>query len=265
MNVSALFDFASKAEWEWRWRTATESWAKFAAIVADEARTAAIAQQARCLVEVGQINQARELFSLITDQIEGLEGLAHLAKVQGLEDIAAWHWDECATRFPEQVTGFLGKATLLFEREAFAEADAILCDIVKSWPDSLPAAIMWGRCATAAKNWPVATARWDTLLARYPANRGVSAGYLRYLAALGDTSAASSFLATLAGDPPTLAYCLAEYHLAHDDFEPAIEPAHRFVELEGLPWNRASQASILIRHGSPQTLRTALSLLKSLL
>jgi len=61
-----------------------------------------------------------------------------------------------------------------------------------------------------------------------------------------------------------LAYCLAEYHLAHDDFEPALEAAHKLVELEDLPWNRIYQASMLIRHGSPQTLQTALSLLTRL-
>ena len=265
LGVSARVNFAARAEWEWRWRTAIEVWANLAAISTDEVRTEAIAGQARGLIEVGQVNQAKEQFSLIADQIEGIEGLAHLAKMQGLADISAWHWDECTTRFPKQATGFLGKAMLLFEREAFAEADAMLCDIVKSWPDSLPAAIMWGRCATAAKNWTAARARWEALLARYPADRGVSVGYIRYLAAIGDSAAVSSFLATLAGDPATLAYCLAEYHLAHDDFEPAIEPVYKLVELEDLPWNRIYLASMLIRHGSPQTLQTAQSLLKSLL
>ena len=123
MGVSARVNFATRAEWEWRWRTAIELWARLAAIATGEARTEAIAGQARGLVEVGQVNQAKELFSLIADQIEGIEGLAHLAKAQGLSDISAWHWDECVTRFPEQATGFLGKAMLLFEREAFAEAD----------------------------------------------------------------------------------------------------------------------------------------------
>ena len=69
-------------------------------------------------------------------------------------------------------TGFLGKAALLCEREAYAEADAMLCDIVQSWPDSAAAAGLWGRCATALKNWAVAGSRWEGLLARHPADRG---------------------------------------------------------------------------------------------
>jgi thioredoxin-like negative regulator of GroEL/SAM-dependent methyltransferase len=257
---------ACNAEWQWNWKKAITLWDRLGAIAKDESAALAITRKAQCLIEMGCIDQARHLLWSITDQIEGVAGLAQLAMVQGQRHIAAQYWDQCAARFPENATGFLGKAALLFDREAYAEAEAMLSDIVQSWPDSVAAAGLWGRCATALKNWEVAGSRWEGLLARHPADRGIRVGYVQYLAALGDRPAANSFLATLSDHTATLIDCLVAYQMANDDFGAAIETIDTLVELESeKPWHRLFQAAVLMRHGTAESLQTALSVLRGLL
>lgn len=256
---------ARAAEAQWSWRGAIEHWDKCAATVAHKPNILALTRKAYCLIELGEIDLAREVFTSIADHLEGVKGLAVIASLQDTMRLAEARWDECATRFPDQVTGVLGKANILLQREMYQEADKLLSSTTVTWPESCQAGVLWARCATAAKNWKVAETRWKKVLDKWPSERDVRQGYIRYLAALGDRVAANSFLASLADQPVALAECTLEYHVASDDFGAAADHAAKLVELEPhILEHRLRLTGLLTRDGAEPALHAASSILKSL-
>jgi len=257
-------DLARQAQAQWRWRSAISYWDKCIATVPDD-KAWAIAGKAYCLVEVGQINAARELFTAIADRPEGLAGLAQIATIQDPPHIIGQCWDRCAAEFPDVPTGMLGKSNLLLDREAYDEADVLLAHVIMSWPDCVEAGVLRARCATAAKKWKLAGERWTALLAAHPKADSVRVGTIRYLAAIGDQSETTAFLAAIEDEPIPFAKCVLEYHVARDDFGAAAVAARKLVDLdrESVP-HRFQQAQLLMRHGSPETLHAAVWILREL-
>jgi tetratricopeptide (TPR) repeat protein len=256
---------AWRAERQWQWRSAAAHWDKCAAVACGESRNQALVRKGYCLIEIGEIDAARLCFNAIGDRIDALEGLAQLATLQETPDIAGQAWDECCARFSDSPAGFLGKGELLLAREAFAEAEGLAQYIQRSWPGSVAAGILSARCAANAKRWQVAGERWKGMLATCPDNPDVRAGYVRYLAALGDQGALDVYFSGFVADRATLAACILEYHLARDDLGAAVEQAHTLAELEKeKPGHRLRLAILLMREGSSGALHAALWILREL-
>jgi thioredoxin-like negative regulator of GroEL len=256
---------ARAAETQWSWRAAIEHWDRCAATAAHKPHRLALTRKAYCLIEIGQIDSARDLFTSLSDHVEGMKGLVAIAMLQETRQHADALWDECLARFPDHIAGVLGKAELLLRREMYQGADKLLSRVVVTWPDSIHAGVLWAECATKAKDWEIAGTRWNSLLGKWPSQRDVQQGYTRYLAALGDRAAAAQYLASLADQPAVLAACALEYHVANDDY---VEAAHQAAELAELEPQRLEHqlrlAVLLMRDGAELPLRAALSILKSL-
>jgi thioredoxin-like negative regulator of GroEL len=256
---------ARAAELHLSWRAAVEHWEKCAATAAHEPKIQALTRKAYCLIELGQLDLASGVFASLSDHFEGKKGAAEIAVLQDGIRHADALWDECLARFPDDVAGVVGKSELLLRREMYEEAERLLARSVVTWPESGQVAALWARCATAAKNWEVAGARWKRVLAKWPSEREVRQGYIRYLAALGDAAAVNQYLESLAGEPAALTECALEYHIASDDFVEAVRQATKLAELE--PHRLEHQlrlAGLLMREGAEPALHAALSILKML-
>lgn len=254
------------AEERWRWKEAIRHWDKCLAIVRGEEHILLTAHKARCLVQMGEAGQARDLYLSIADRYEGLEGLAQIAALEGSADLAHRRWEECTLRFPDRIDGFLGHAALLLKQGSYAQADALLNHAAGIWPESTIAGALWAWSATLA-NDKHAGARWKSVLARHPRHRDVCAGYAHYLAAAGNRGATDAYIATLVNDPVALAAFLLEYALVREDWNTAIEQADTLVVLEGYkPWHRLRQAALLMHvpAGGPEAMKGALSILRGL-
>jgi tetratricopeptide (TPR) repeat protein len=254
------------AESQWKWRLAIERWDRCLKVAPDRQRIQATARKAHCLVRIGQIKKATELFTSISDSIAGLEGLAHVATLEESRSVARRCWEKCMSEFPDQVGGFLGMARLLCDCDDYEEAQELLSHIIAVWPESIAAGMLLARCATAMKDWETAGIQWDVLLAGDGSNnKEVRIGYSRYLAAQGDAGKIDSYLQTPSADPIAKNECLLEFHLARDDYGPVVECARKLVKLEPQkPWRRLQYATLLIRHGSLNELRTAVKVLGDL-
>jgi thioredoxin-like negative regulator of GroEL len=263
-NPRGYAGLACVAEYQWAWIEAIKWWTHCTTVGGDR-ENRAIARTAHCLVEIGRIEQARDLFESIPEQFEGLEGQARIATMQSTALVAGLRWDECMLQFPNEVGGFLGKASVLLQCEAYEQADELLCHTISVWPDSPAAGDLWARCATAAKKWEEANARWNALLNKHPDYRSIRTGYARHIAAFGDKSSADAYLASLAGRPIAIAEFLLDYNVACEDYDLASEQAAKLVTLEDqVPWRRIGYASVLMRHGSPEARKLALGVLAEL-
>jgi thioredoxin-like negative regulator of GroEL len=256
---------AWRAESAWQWRSAIQLWDQSIDLAPADRRFQGIGQKASCLIEIGHVREAGALFSSITDRVEGLAGLANLATLQDDPQAAGLRWDQCAAEFPESPLGLLGKAQLLFDREAYALADALLGHGLTRWPESPEIAALWARCATAMKRWTESDRRWKYLLVNHPQAQEVRTGFMRHLAIVGDRSEIAILLSRFVDDPVAVAECLVEYHSTRDDFSAAVEQARTLVNLErDKPGHRFRQAQLLLRHGSPEALHATVWVLKDL-
>jgi tetratricopeptide (TPR) repeat protein len=254
------------AESQWRWGNAIEQWDECIGLATDATDAEAIARKSHCLVQVGRIERARDLLESISDRFEALQGLANIATLQETPLIAGLRWDECMLQFPDRIAGFLGKASLLLQQEAYDEADALLSHVVAVWPESVVGRAWWARCSTLAKDWNLARIRWKFVLDRHSDEREVRNGYARYLGAIADRSTANAYASSLHNNPVAEAEFALEFQLAQDDFGAIVTYATKLAGLEPQsPWRQFDLATAFMRYGSSQARALALGSLKDLL
>lgn len=253
------------AQLQWRWPVALEQCDKCLEVAPPEMRVDLIRKKADSLIQMGHFDEAKQHLETIRDQLLGVEALAQIATLTEQPHIAAQRWDECAAKFPGEPTGFLGKARLLFNREAYAEAGALLEHVVATWPESVAAAALWGRCATAAKNWQTAKNRWQQIVTKYEAHTEVVGGYARYLAAVDDQVAFHAYLDRIQSDTRAATELRLEYYLAGDNLGAVLEQSVQLIRLEPEKiWHRLRHASLLMREGSRPGLHAAFWFLRDL-
>ena len=253
------------AERRWDWTAAIVAWDRCVPSADPAIELQAVSRKAHCLIETGGLDNAHSLYRSISHTIEGLEGLARLSGMRDTPDITAQHWDNCAARFPDSPVGVLGKANLLFQREAYRDVNSLLVNVTSIWPASEAAHVLWAKCATAAKDWSAAKERWKSARDRFGDTNEIRLGYIRYLAAVEDKSATIAYLAQLTADPAALTACSLEFHLARDDYGAAIVAARELAKIEPEePIHQFRHAVTLTRHGAPEALHAALWIFRKL-
>jgi glycosyltransferase involved in cell wall biosynthesis/predicted Zn-dependent protease len=257
---------ARTAECQWNWKAAVETWNKCLSLAPQESRIEAIAAKSHCLIQLGKVNEARELFESIADRFEGLSGLARIAQLEGAMETAGARWEECTIQFPDQISGFLEKATFYLDSGWFRAADALLNHVLSVWPDSKEACVLCTEAAVAEGDWGSAKVRWRTLLANHITDPTVCGRYGRHVATCNNSSEISAFVTGLADHPVARAAFLLEFHLARHEYDAAIEQAQRFVRWHPQKsLHRLQTAVLMMLQGSKEALRQALSLLHDLL
>jgi tetratricopeptide (TPR) repeat protein len=85
-------------------------------------------------------------------------------------------WQNLRARFPDHWPGYTGLAEALRETGDPDQADRVLADAVKLFPDSEWVALGWARSAMEQQDWNEALRRWDDVLERFPNNALAHAG-----------------------------------------------------------------------------------------
>src|SRR5262249_20931970 len=150
---------------------------------------------------------AEQLFKSIGKHFEGLEGLANIATLQHTRDAAQLCWQKCTIEYPDQISGFLGMAGLLFNCEQFDQAEDLLIHVTAVWPDSAAASTLLARCIGITKSKELANRYWKTLLKRDSTHRDIRLGYIRHLASLGNNSDVELFIERFADDRVAVEEC----------------------------------------------------------
>ena len=255
---SALF-----AQRAWRWEQSIRDWDAYLAAVGGNEAIPALANKARCMLAIGQYDDARAIYDSIQHHVRGKFGLAELAAIHDSPEIVGLRWDECISAFPNEPHGFLGKAASLIDWGAPTEAEPFLNHAATLRPDLLLPALLQAECLAATGVPPIADERWRDL--RNKNHRKIEAAYARYLARRNDRATATEFLARCKGDPRLFAHCMLEYQLGRDEIAGAMDAARALVALEPQhPKHRLRLALLASDRGPPDAFHAALWSLKEL-
>lgn len=245
----------------WDWRKAIGHWSRCAEVGSAADAKYSLARTGYCLLQVGQVEQARAALALAGDEFIVFETLARIAEYQGGPQEAREAWQTCTSQFPDVPAGFIGHALFLFSRADYDFADELLAHVVEVWPESAEAAVLFAKCAVSAKRFDDAEQRWSAVIAAHPRAREANLGYIRYLVAINDETRIAAYLVAMEASSLRYAECLLEYHLAHDDLGQAADQARHVARLERQkPWHRTTLVGILMRHGGPDQLKEALKI-----
>jgi glycosyltransferase involved in cell wall biosynthesis/Tfp pilus assembly protein PilF len=256
---------ARTAEHQWRWRTAVARWDRCSKLMPNEISIEAVSRKAHCLIQIGAIDEARNLFVSIKDHFEGVAGQARLAIMLGSPESAVEWWEKCTRQFPNQIDGFLEKARNLVDLARYTEADQFLWKVVSTWPNSKRASVLWANSPAAERNWKAAEARWKVVLARHTDNAFVAIEYARYLATSNISQDGDLCRVTLPADPIVRTKFLREYYLAQSKYQQATELVRTLVKLEQEKLlHRLQLARLLMAQESKESMQESISLLQDL-
>lgn len=254
------------AETQWKWNEAIRAIDKCLMRAPVSARPRLISRKAICLIQRGEILQAKEALQTIGDEFDGLLVLARLFASFGAREEAGKYWQSCMKRFPDQPDGYLGQAAGLIACGKYIEADAILNHAMAVWPNRLSPKILWARCATNARNMTAAEARWNVVLAAGGWDADLRAGYARYLGLIRDHARAESYLRSFDPSPVAAADFFVEYHQAGGNVAAAIVYARTLCELQKDDiTSRLRETALYMRQGVREGLQTANTALRELL
>lgn len=138
---------------------------------------------------------------------------------------AVARWEDLRGRFPGHVLGWTGGAISLSAQGRTAEANELMEDAARRFPDDLNVGIEWARQPQRVQDWDEAERRWRSIAARFPNRPRVAAGLASMLSRNGKSDEAEQVLdAALAAQPgePGLLRARADCAAARQDWDAAI-------------------------------------------
>lgn len=256
------------AEEQHQWASAINYWDRCFDFGNQAARKRACTRKAYCFLEIGQVDKAREIFLGLADNYPddpaGALGIARIASAQGPIALARDLWEGLVDRFPDLLEAQLGKAEHLLETDCLEEADVVLRETQERWPESSSASALWGRCATALKQWDRSNTFWTEVLERHPRDMQTCVSYSAYLAAFGDSVRAEEFFSSLPNEL-VRSECRLEYHSTQEDLGRALDDARAVVQLgPENTYKRLKLVDLLMRQGDPDNLKSAVEIARAL-
>jgi tetratricopeptide (TPR) repeat protein len=103
-------------------------------------------------------------------------------------------WGDIRTRFPDNFDGYFGCAIALREVNRLDEAEHMLLEAARRFPDSVLIAMDLARIPERKQDWEHATQRWREVAARFPKVAEAHIGLGNCLLGSGDTQAALGIL-----------------------------------------------------------------------
>src|SRR4029078_1707616 len=84
------------------WGQSIRDWDAYLAAVGGNEAIPALANKARCMLAIGQYDDARAIYDSIQHHVRGKFGLAELAAIHDSPEIVGLRWDECISAFPNE-------------------------------------------------------------------------------------------------------------------------------------------------------------------
>jgi tetratricopeptide (TPR) repeat protein len=124
---------------------------------------------ARALIKLERSQEAeatlayaeKEFSSVVPDV---LAETAYMAEARGDTQEALKRWTEVMARYPNNWLGYRGKISLLLKLEHYAEADSLIGQHARMFPDEPLAVIELGKFAERRKDWAGAETAWRSFI-----------------------------------------------------------------------------------------------------
>jgi tetratricopeptide (TPR) repeat protein len=159
----------------------------------DPTQATAFVSAARVLRDCGRMDEAEALLSDARFRFPADFPVASewAAIAQFRRDLpeALRRWDQARQQFPQRPEPHISGGAVLREVGRLDEADAVLSDTLRCFPDEAGAAIQYALVAHDRRDWPEALARWEQMRALIPGHPAsyAEAGYvLREIGRLDD-------------------------------------------------------------------------------
>ena len=254
---------ARTAEELWDWRTAIADWDRYLERGSNACVVEGASRKARCLTKIGLMSEAKDLFSSITPEFEGWEGLGQLAEMQGTLDAAAVFWVECTKRHPDRLEGFLGHANILLKQQRFNESDQVLSHAIAVWPESMQVSAHWAQAPAAYQDCEAANERWAVVLSRFGNDPYIAWEYAKHIARTDSDLRVAGYLE--GNSPICKAALVLSYYSMIGNYSTAIKQARSIVAWKPKKNSyRLLLANLLTAHGSRHALQEALTTLRQL-
>jgi tetratricopeptide (TPR) repeat protein len=121
---------------------------------------------------MGDYNAADDIYraalSRLPDTLNVFADFAWNAEEKGDLPEAIQRWHTVQSRFPEVENGYVRAGVLLLNSEHWDEADDVLAEAVRRFPDSVDAMTSYAWVAQNRGHWPEALKRWEMVLHRFP-------------------------------------------------------------------------------------------------
>lgn len=129
------------------------------------------ADSIKILLYLKRFDEAEALMSLGLRRYPGAplywEGYALVAECRGQTPDAINRWAKMRKRFPEIATSYIKEAACLCSATRCSEAEALIAQAIKKFPDNLFCYIEWGRVAERMKDWLLAAERWEVVASKF--------------------------------------------------------------------------------------------------
>jgi tetratricopeptide (TPR) repeat protein len=200
-NLAApLHDLARLAEAEKDWVQAADCWRRFLEL--DSNSWWAWAGLANTLREHGELAAGKrvlfEAAERFPNEPEFGRALARFAELEGDSPAAIRLWERLKERFPDDWTAHLGLIAALIKLRGTAEAEPLLVETQRRFPDRAWFAIEYARLADSKRDWIAAEARWQQAADRFPSEFSVRIGHINATREVGNLDTAAGLLASAA-------------------------------------------------------------------
>ena len=121
---------------------------------------------------LGEFQEAETIYyaalSMFPDNLSLFKDFAWAAEEQRDIPEAIRRWGAVQARFPEDPTGHIRGGVLLLNSGRFDEADAVLGEAVRRFPDSDDVHSSYAWIAHTKRDWPEALKRWECVIGKFP-------------------------------------------------------------------------------------------------
>jgi tetratricopeptide (TPR) repeat protein len=185
---------------------------------------------AQVLLELGRLGEA---VNVLSPALRMFPDDPNLAALNGWlatrrRDIAEAErvWRDMRVRFPDNLDGYFGWAIALREESRLDEAEAMLLEAARRFPDNTMIAMDLARIPERGQNWELATRRWREVTARFPSIAQAHIGLGNSLLSAGEIPAAREVLRRgrrRFADDPDVAIAEAEAASREQSWPEALE------------------------------------------
>lgn len=246
------------------WQEALRIWDSVIAEVPEQ--VAGYLGKGNALREMGRLDEAEAVLAEAARRFSDNEwpaaNHAGIAARRGDWPEALRRYETVCDRFPDGVSGYLGKGGALCEMGQIDPAEAVFAEASERFPTSEWAASSHAGIAARRGDWPEALRRWQTVKARFPDHAIAYVGLAQALQELERLDAADRVAAEAAERFPAnewAAIAYARSAMQRRDWEEALRRwelmLQRFPDDPKAP---AGKAETLVAAGRPERARTAL-------
>jgi tetratricopeptide (TPR) repeat protein len=196
-DPDAMIEYAWLADLHYDWPEALRRWEVVATRRRD--RPEGVCGAARALMELGRFDDAKTVLApalrMFPDDRRVAVISGWLATRRRSVTEAETIWRDVRDRFPDELAGYVGWATVLRDEGRLEDSYAVLREAVDRFPADAHATMDLAQNLRDRRNWQAAISHWEDALRRFPESSRAYYGLGETLIGSGDGERASAILA----------------------------------------------------------------------